>query len=668
MQGWQDGEMMKRIKCLDVCRLKKIILAEKDSLRGQLVFYVWVGLATIFIPINIVNGINEVHATIKAKNKALADQASFAYYGVKKWRESIGDLIDIVSSAPPVRKLDSTESQLIFNRMTTMFPHRSWRLWSASGELIAGTKIKRPVSKTMAPKHRSYWKDSIHGFRGHGIYSSCLQGEACYVESAPVYTLGNNPYSTSSVDPVGILSLVIPVFSISKDSGLEQISDRAQTLSLQNKDYVGTEVLMVDKAGNVLFPVSAVNDAVSLQDPKEISLGEWGPIVKFAKQATRTASYSQIRVSGREFFAYSKKIDADWNLVAISDKESVYKEVLGQIREQIAYQLIALIAATLLIVLVCRKAAQPIQLAASVIRQFSIGNFEARVTSSRGGEVGKLLNDINKTGFMLRDLLTSQLKHAVTDQQVKTAADIQKSFIADVLPVREGIELAGDFDPAYEIGADWYDVLMLDDITYIVIADVCDKGIASALFMSVFRSLVRYSLIDEHSEMLEQGMEKSLEDTIAQVNNYMVANHGSSAMFATLFVGAYDSGTQQLSYICAGHESPIIVRAEGVLEHLKTTGPAIGIFEGAKYCVNSTVLKPGQILFAYTDGLVDARSPSDVSWGIEGVQGVLSIVDPRVLTARQLLNRMTEKVNKHRAEAEQFDDLTMLILKICCDP
>jgi sigma-B regulation protein RsbU (phosphoserine phosphatase) len=303
-----------------------------------------------------------------------------------------------------------------------------------------------------------------------------------------------------------------------------------------------------------------------------------------------------------------------------------------------------------------------------VIRQFSIGNFEARVTSSRGGEVGKLLNDINKTGFMLRDLLTSQLKHAVTDQQVKTAADIQKSFIADVLPVREGIELAGDFDPAYEIGADWYDVLILDDITYIVIADVCDKGIASALFMSVFRSLVRYSLIDEHGEMLEQGLEKSLEDTIAQVNDYMVANHGSSAMFATLFVGAYDSSTQKLSYICAGHESPIIVRAEGVLEHLKTTGPAIGIFEGAKYCVSSTVLKPGQILFAYTDGLVDARSPSDVSWGIEGVQGVLSIVDPRVLTARQLLNRMTEKVNKHRAEAEQFDDLTMLILKICCDP
>jgi serine phosphatase RsbU (regulator of sigma subunit) len=160
------------------------------------------------------------------------------------------------------------------------------------------------------------------------------------------------------------------------------------------------------------------------------------------------------------------------------------------------------------------------------------------------------------------------------------------------------------------------------------------------------------------------GIENVLKDVIIQVNDYMATNHGAASMFATMFLGAYVSSTQKLSYVCAGHESPIIVRATGILEHLQTTGPAIGIFAGAQYGVTTTDLSPGQILFTYTDGLVDARSPANVSWGIEGVQGVLASLDPVHTTAKQLLDHMGDKVTQHRSDAEQFDDLTMLIVKI----
>ena len=135
-------------------------------------------------------------------------------------------------------------------------------------------------------------------------------------------------------------------------------------------------------------------------------------------------------------------------------------------------------------------------------------------------------------------------------------------------------------------------------------------------------------------------------------------------MFATLFLGAYVKEENKLSYICAGHETPIIIRKKGMLESLEITGPAIGIFAEAKYSVKTVKLEPGQILFTYTDGLVDSRSPSNFSWGLEGVKGVLSNTDPTETSAKSLLDEMSLKVNQHRGDAEQFDDLTMLVMKV----
>lgn len=279
-------------------------------------------------------------------------------------------------------------------------------------------------------------------------------------------------------------------------------------LSLQNGDYSGLEVMMVSNQGDVIFPITTVNDSVSMQSREKIAEGPWGPFVKLGQVATMKGKFQKVSSINQEFYAYSQRIDNEWNLVAISDKAASDRAVLEQIINQVVTQLLTMVGVTIMIVIACRKTAKPIQLAGKTIKEFSAGNFEARITTDRADEIGELFNNINTTGANLRDLMNDQLAHAVTDQQVKTAMNIQKSFIVETLPINRDVELAGDFDPAYDIGADWYDALTLDNITYLVIADVCDKGIASALFMSVFRSLTRYSIIDEHREMKEQGLKK----------------------------------------------------------------------------------------------------------------------------------------------------------------
>ena len=659
----------------------KIHMAGPKTLRSQLVVSIWLGLATIFVPLNIINTIHEKEVATELTKKTLVEQASFVYFGVKKWRQSINQLLEILAFAPPIRKLEPSETRSIFDRLELLFPNRSWRLWNRDGDLLVGTNIAEPSTRQRAFS-RNYFLESRSGKPSHGIYKNCLMEKPCFVESTPVFGPGISPVSTNSPNPVGVLSIAIALEDTANDSGLSGIyneivgmidpgvsnasgnSPWRTPLSLQNGDYTGMEVLMVSKQGDVIFPISTVNDAISMQNHETVKQGPWGPFVKLGEKAKPDGQFELVRTRGKDYFAYTKEIDKEWNLVAITDKDSSYKGVYQKVLGEILYQLLTLTGASIVIALVCRSSAKPIQLAGETIKEFSKGNFEARINTIRTDEIGNLFNNINQTGTNLRELLNSKLAHAVTDQQIKTATDIQKGFIVESLPSTRSVELAGDFDPAYEIGADWYDALSLGDITYVVIADVCDKGIASALFMSVFRSLTRYSILDENSELEEQGLEKSLKDTISQVNDYMATNHGMSSMFATLFLGAYIGKENKLSYVCAGHEIPIIIRSKGVLENLEPTGPAIGIFAGANYGVNTVDLLPGQILFTYTDGLVDARSPSNASWGMEGVKKVLGAINPEATSAQELLDTMTEKVNAHRGDADQFDDLTMLVMKI----
>jgi|GEM_PF-3586856 len=660
-------------------RARKNILAGPKTLRSQLIVGIWLALAGIFIPLNIIHTIDEERAAVKLTKETLVNQGSFVYFGVKKWRDSINYLLEFLSYSPAIRKLNTTESKEIFDRTKVLFPQRFLHLWTKEGRHVVGTRSVDNISlQKITP--RLYLIGSNGGEKDSKIYKECEEKKPCFVESIPVFGPGKDAVATRN--QVGVLSMTIKLEDTREDSGMSGIYERViglvdnkasrkdfnspwkNPISFQNGDYTGMEVMMVNKKGDVIFPISVINDEISLETHKKIQQGPWGVFVRLGQKAKPKAEFQLTKLDGKDYFAYSREIDSKWNLVAISDKESALHGVYQNLTKAVLHQILVLICATIAIILVSRNYARPIQKAEKVIREFSKGNFEARIDVDRADEIGELFENINETGGKLRELLNSQLAHAITDQQLKTAREIQKGFVVEKLSNSKSIELAGDFAPAYEIGADWYDSLSLGDITYVVIADVCDKGIASALFMSVFRSLTRYSILDENSELEEQGLAKSLEDAITQVNDYMATNHGMSSMFATLFLGAYVSSEHKLSYVCAGHEIPIIVRSKGVLENLEPTGPAIGIFAGANYEVNTVDLLPGQILFTYTDGLVDARSPSNASWGMEGVKKVLGAINPEATSAQELLDTMTEKVNAHRGDADQFDDLTMLVMKI----
>ena len=320
--------------------------------------------------------------------------------------------------------------------------------------------------------------------------------------------------------------------------------------------------------------------------------------------------------------------------------------------------------------------------AGEALRQLSEGNFILALPNAPNNNIKRLYSYISTSANRLQSYVADVAKNAATNAQVSEAKRVQASFLQNKLPQNNTTELAAICLPAYEIGADWYDALELQalpkpqhsadqgPITVVVVADVCDKGIPSALYMWVFRSLLRLSLQKEwHAS---GNIDITLGSAISTVNRYMAETHGSTCMFATAFLGAYAPDQHRLSYVLAGHENPFIRRTRadtaGPLERLRLCGPALGLFRDASYAVHTCPFNPGDLLLAFSDGLPDARNAQGQALGLDPVAKLLSGLDPRRCSADTVLQQTLNVVGQHCGGSEHFDDLTLLTLRALCGP
>ena len=144
-------------------------------------------------------------------------------------------------------------------------------------------------------------------------------------------------------------------------------------------------------------------------------------------------------------------------------------------------------------------------------------------------------------------------------------------------------------------------------------------------------------------------------------NDYIARTHGSANMFATAFAAVLDPATGALDYVNAGHEPPAIVDAEGrVRARLAPTGPALGLMPELEFGVASELLAAGDTLYAYTDGVVDARDLQDEPFGEDRV---MALLQAEGTPTGGLLERIDAALTAHIGTAEQFDDVAMLVAR-----
>jgi sigma-B regulation protein RsbU (phosphoserine phosphatase) len=329
-----------------------------------------------------------------------------------------------------------------------------------------------------------------------------------------------------------------------------------------------------------------------------------------------------------------------------------------------------------------RDAPPPLFLSAQVKRSDELGEV-IDAFQRMFSQITEAISHRKEAEQQLRETL-DQLKDysQALNQELGKGREIQKNFLPARLMELPGWEFAAYFKPARQVAGDYYDVFRLpDNRVGLVIADVCDKGVGAALFMALFRSLIRiFSGQFEVNDGSCPGRNLPLEITsdpedtpgvdrsdlevlqaVVHTNRYVARNHGDLGMFATLFFGVLAPTSGHLAYINAGHDPIFVLQPEGgVRAHLDASGPAVGISGDSVFTVRHTAIASGETLLSYTDGIPEATSREGEFFGRERLMALLA---GRVESAAGLVATIAGAVADHTGEAEQFDDITMLALR-----
>lgn len=255
----------------------------------------------------------------------------------------------------------------------------------------------------------------------------------------------------------------------------------------------------------------------------------------------------------------------------------------------------------------------------------------------------------------------------IAERELEIGRQIQAGFLPDSLPSLPDWEIVAHFEPAHQVAGDFYDVFVLgnDGNVGLVIADVCDKGVGAALFMALFRSLIRAFAMEKYvkhfaSRVPDLLPAEVLQQTIIQSNNYIATTHSSTNMFATLFFGILNTKTGMFNYINGGHEPPVIIGPNGIRAYLKTTGPALGVFPDMDFSHRQIWLKPGDTLLTYTDGVTDAQNQLGEFFT---KNRFLELVSRPFPSAGSLLDHIRTEISQYISGSEKYDDITIMAVR-----
>jgi len=259
-------------------------------------------------------------------------------------------------------------------------------------------------------------------------------------------------------------------------------------------------------------------------------------------------------------------------------------------------------------------------------------------------------------------------------QEMVVARNIQRDFLPEVLPVAPGMQLEAALHPALHVSGDFYDAFMLapSGTIVLVVGDVCDKGVGAALFMALFRSLIRASadpveggaiqMIGGRRTLVRQSLEAATPaDLLTRVagftNDYIARLHGRTGMFATAFLAAFTPMTGEFDYVNAGHVPALVTGPDGTMEELPPTGPVLGAVPDQAFNVGGGTLGRGHSILAFTDGLVEARNPAGEVFGSGRLREALAANNR---SASGIVWGVADALAAFIGQAEPHDDVTLL--------
>ena len=265
----------------------------------------------------------------------------------------------------------------------------------------------------------------------------------------------------------------------------------------------------------------------------------------------------------------------------------------------------------------------------------------------------------NQAGVAIENaqLYQEALEGRQLQAEMDEAAKIQQNLIPDALPEISGYEATGLYFPRGGVGGDYYDCLPdVNDTWGLAIADVSGKGMQAALLMATLRAGL-------HSEVTRKEDLPSM----AEALNSLLYASSTSGKFATFFYAQLNPETDQITSVNAGHNYPLVIRSGGGCDELEKGGVMLGMFPNdvlsqiAEYEQETTQLCSGDVVLFYTDGVTETVNPDGELYEEERLEAIATRVKGE--SVDQICQAIYDDVIKFQGEAEQFDDLTLMVLK-----
>ena len=251
----------------------------------------------------------------------------------------------------------------------------------------------------------------------------------------------------------------------------------------------------------------------------------------------------------------------------------------------------------------------------------------------------------------LKEAQEQLLEKERIEKELKVAADIQMSILPDILPVHANYDFGGRILPARQVGGDFYDVFDLDNNKVgVLIGDVADKGVPSAIFMARAHALI----------IAEADRASSPGEVLLMANTH-ITRFEKSRQFVTALYGVLDLETSIFSYARAGHEPPLLLDSHGVVHRLPhQPGMALGLWEDIMLDENTIEIPKDSLLVMFTDGMTDCRNPKGEAFGLDRLKQTLTGLEHE--SAQSSCDQLLETLLNYQNGSKQDDDVTLVAI------
>jgi len=300
---------------------------------------------------------------------------------------------------------------------------------------------------------------------------------------------------------------------------------------------------------------------------------------------------------------------------------------------------------------------KPINKLLKTMQEVKKGNLDKRYIRQ------KLGFEINYIGHMFNETIESLIskqneveKEKIEKQkyleELKIAEQIQMSLLPQKPLDIDEVDISFGNLFAKEVGGDFYDFFIINGQIFFCIADIATKGILACLYALNLRSIIR-SFAFEHS---------TLQEIIYKTNQVFLKDTLKHSMFATVWFGMYDSKSKVLKYSNAGHQPAVLRKKYSTITELSSKGIALGVQDFNDVYVNEVTLESGDLIFLYTDGIIDAIDKNNNFFGKENL--VRFMTDTQKLSSAEVIEKLFNRLETYSKDTYQYDDMTALVFKI----